>query len=142
MTRHPSKDLLERYSLSRSTPEESAQVEQHLLVCEECRTCLAELDTYAVAMRSALQVAASFPAHRPLQVVHYTAEGPVYSRSRKIKKGRWLAVHEGPNLEGGRFCKTLRQANEYLYRSFVEMFPEHRCTPQCGPIHRGDHAPD
>jgi hypothetical protein len=98
------------------------------------------MEAFAEAMRSASQVAATFRANRPLEVVHYTADGPVYGRSRKLKKGQWMAVHEGPNLQGGRVCRTLREANEYLFRSFAEMFPEHCCTPECGPVTRGGDA--
>ncbi|HZT33812.1 MAG TPA: zf-HC2 domain-containing protein [Bryobacteraceae bacterium] len=134
MPSHPSKDALEQYSLGRMTPSDAAALEEHLLLCESCRTQLAQFDLFRDALRSALQVASSFPSDRSLDVVHHTADGPVYSRSVKLKKGRWLAVHEGPNLQGGRTCKTLREANEYLFRSFVEMFPEHRCTAECGPV--------
>jgi hypothetical protein len=141
MGSHPSKDELERYSLGRVTPVDRAHVEEHLLICESCRSRLTELDAFTAAMRSASQVAATFRANRPIDVVHYTEEGPVSSRSKKEKQGRWLAVHEGVNLEGGRICRTLREANEYLFRSFVEMFPEHRCTAECGRVTHGEHPP-
>src|SRR5579871_4852792 len=87
---HLSKDSRERYALSRATEAECAEVEEHLLICALCRTRLTEMESYHKAMSSALKVAASFPAQRPIEIVHYTAEGPVYSSSRKVKPGRWL----------------------------------------------------
>ena len=132
MNRHPSKDLLEQYSLGKGSEKQRSEVEEHLLLCEECQKRVAELDIFHAAISSALKVATSFPLRRPAEVVHYTSEGPIYSWSKRLKKGKWLAVHEGRNLEGGRICRTLREANEYLLRSFVEMFPEHRCGAKCG----------
>ncbi|HWB96396.1 MAG TPA: hypothetical protein VG672_06830 [Bryobacteraceae bacterium] len=142
MGSHPSEDLLERYSSQEISSGESDAIEEHLLLCEECRRRLAEWDLFRASMRSALSVAASFPTDRPLDVVHHTADGPVFSRSRKIRKGRWLAEHGGLNLHGGRTCRTLREANEYLFRSFAEMFPEHTCTAECGPVTRVRPVPE
>jgi hypothetical protein len=34
---HPSEDLLERYSMGRLTEAEVAPLEEHLLICGECR---------------------------------------------------------------------------------------------------------
>jgi hypothetical protein len=34
-----------------------------------------------------------------------------------------LARHWGEQLQGARECRTMREANEYLTDSFVEMFP-------------------
>jgi hypothetical protein len=62
--------------------------------------------------------------------VHDTADGFIYARTER--KGRkWLARHWGEQLHGARECRTMREANEYLTTSFVEMFPEHRCTRRC-----------
>jgi hypothetical protein len=52
--------------------------------------------------------------------------------SQATRQGRkWVARHWGPQLDGLRECRTMREANEYLETSFAEMFPEHRCTELC-----------
>ncbi len=45
---------MELYSLNRLPEDEAAAVEEHLLVCEECRGRLEEMDEYVAAMRIAL----------------------------------------------------------------------------------------
>ncbi len=51
---HPSDDALELYSLNRLPEDDVATVEEHLLVCAECRIRLEEFDEYVAAMRAAL----------------------------------------------------------------------------------------
>lgn len=55
---HIDEDGLELYALGRLAEAHAAPVEEHLLVCEECRQRLAEWDTYVAAMRAAMQWAA------------------------------------------------------------------------------------
>ncbi len=51
--RHMEPEELERYSLGYMTPAETARVEEHLLVCEQCREKLDETEGYAIAMKAA-----------------------------------------------------------------------------------------
>jgi hypothetical protein len=51
--RHMGPEELERYSLGNSAPAETARVEEHLLVCEQCRCKLEETEGYGIAMKSA-----------------------------------------------------------------------------------------
>jgi anti-sigma factor RsiW len=53
-TGHIDDDRLELYALNRLPEPEAAPVEEHLLVCEECRERLAGWDVYVVAMRGAM----------------------------------------------------------------------------------------
>ncbi len=52
MAPHIDDDDLERYALNRLDETEAAPIEEHLLVCEECRKRLAEWDAYARAASS------------------------------------------------------------------------------------------
>lgn len=52
---HIDDDALEAYSLGRLGDAESAPVEEHLLVCAECRERLAGWDEYITAMRRAMR---------------------------------------------------------------------------------------
>jgi len=51
---HPSDEALELYSLGRLSEEEAPQIEEHVLVCEDCQSRLKETDEYVAAMRQAL----------------------------------------------------------------------------------------
>jgi anti-sigma factor RsiW len=48
-------DDLELYALDRMAEVDAAPVEEHLLVCEECRARLVEWDEYVRAMRAAME---------------------------------------------------------------------------------------
>jgi hypothetical protein len=65
---HVSEEDLERYSMNRLAERELAEVEEHLLVCGECRGRLEESDRYVRAMRAAAAQAraAERDAGRPL----------------------------------------------------------------------------
>jgi len=52
---HIADEALERYSLQRSSDEEIETVEEHLLVCDECRARLDRADSYHRTMRTALR---------------------------------------------------------------------------------------
>ncbi len=53
---HPSDDLLERYSMGRLTEAEMAPLEEHLLICEECRKRRVVMDFDVAALREALRL--------------------------------------------------------------------------------------
>jgi len=110
---HQSKGDLETYSLGRLAPDKIALFEQHLLICARCRDRLHAIEPY--------------------NLVHFTADGPFYSRVTKLRTGRFLARHWGQSLEGGKEFSTLAAAKRYLERTFIQMFPEHVCTERCGP---------
>jgi hypothetical protein len=52
---HPSNDLLERYSMGRLAKAEMTPLEEHLLVCEECRNRVVQMDLKQAAIREALK---------------------------------------------------------------------------------------
>jgi hypothetical protein len=55
MPSHISDDSLERYSMGGLTGAEIAPLEEHLLVCEECRKRLVSTDVEIAAIREALK---------------------------------------------------------------------------------------
>jgi len=110
---HKSLEELESYSLGKVAPSQLAALEEHLLICGQCRAKLAAIE--------------------PFSYVHYTKDGPVYSRITSLRTGAFFARHWGRNLEGGKEFRMRARAKAYLLRSFSEMFPEHICTARCGP---------
>lgn len=52
---HINDDALEAYSLGRLVDADTALIEEHLLVCAQCRDRLAGWDEYTVAMRKAMR---------------------------------------------------------------------------------------
>jgi len=109
---HQSPEDMENYSLGRLAPSRTAAFERHLSVCARCRARLRAIEPY--------------------NFVHYTGDGPFYSRITKLRMGTFLARHWGRTLEGGKEFRTLQGAKAYLARTFSRMFPEHTCTARCG----------
>jgi hypothetical protein len=48
---HPSEDLLEEYAFQHLSEEQSAPLEEHLLVCATCQHALVEIDRYLLLMK-------------------------------------------------------------------------------------------
>ena len=109
---HRTADELENYSLGRLGRTRTGPLEEHLLICEECRGRLTAIEPY--------------------NFIHYTSDGPVYSRITKLRTGAFAARHWGRRLDGGREFRTRQGAKAYLIRTFGQMFPEHQCTARCG----------
>ena len=51
---HMSEELLERYAMEKMPDWESAPVEEHLLICQFCRTRLEKVDEFVALMEAAL----------------------------------------------------------------------------------------
>jgi len=109
---HQSGEDVESYSLGRLSPSRAAALERHLLICQRCR--------------------AKLNAIEPYNFVHYTSDGPFYSRLTKLSTGMFLARHWGRSVEGGKEFRTRQGAKAHLARTFSRMFPEHICTARCG----------
>jgi len=52
---HPPEEVLELYALGRLEEDRLGPVEEHLLVCEECRQAIEQAEEYARVMRAALE---------------------------------------------------------------------------------------
>ena len=113
MEEHVSKESLEAYSLDRLADASVAQIEEHVLICEFCRTRLEAME--------------------PFSYVHFTSDGPIYLRVTRLATGELMARHWGKDLRGGKLFKHVSAAKRYLTASFTQMFPEHTCGDQCGP---------
>jgi hypothetical protein len=103
---------LENYSLQELDEEALEAAERHLLECTRCRDRLAGIE--------------------PFNTVHYTQDGPFYSRVTQLRDGSFRACHWGCQIDGGRLYLDLAGACQYLLDSFVQMFPEHECGEACG----------
>ena len=103
---------LEDYSLQELGPEALEAVEGHLLICAACRDRLAGIE--------------------PFNTVHYTQNGPFYSRITQLRDGSFSARHWGCQIDGGGRYGDLADACKHLVDSFVQMFPEHACDEACG----------
>ena len=61
---HQTEEDLELYALGRLSEARLESVEEHLLVCEVCRNMLDEVESFAIAMRTAIE-AEPIPAEKP-----------------------------------------------------------------------------
>ena len=127
---HVSDELLERYAINRTVESETAYVEEHLIVCEECRERLVSLEQYTTAVRGALR---SFVTE--LIATHDVDGRAVYLYVRSAADG-WVARISGPGLEGGMMFRTRAEAERYCQRAFRDMFPEHVCGGGCTPVEK------
>ena len=103
---------LEGYSLQDLGPEVLEAAECHLLVCAACHDRLARIE--------------------PFNTIHYTEDGPFYSRVTQLRDGSFCARHWGCQIDGGGRYPDLSSACKYVLDSFVQMFPEHECGEACG----------
>jgi hypothetical protein len=109
---HPSDEILEKCSLDRLPECDLARLEEHLLVCDQCRARLAAIE--------------------PLRYVHYTEDGSVWATITRLKTGKLMARVWGQDLHGGRAFGSFYAAKEYLSAFFAQMYPEHICKDPCG----------
>ena len=109
---HQTAEDLENYSLGRLATSRLCGLECHLLICQPCRERLNAIEPY--------------------NFIHYTREGPFYSRVTMLRTGALFARHWGRGLEGGKEFETHAYAEKYLVRSFSLLFPAHACTARCG----------
>ena len=109
---HQTAEDLESYSLGTLALSLLPGLEQHLLICTRCRDRLSAIEPY--------------------NFVHYTRDGPFYSRVTRLRTGTFFARHWGRSLEGGKEFRTRGGAKAYLVRAFPQVFPEHICTARCG----------
>lgn len=70
--RHAEDDQLEKYAMGALAEEESAMVEEHLLICPECQDRLSETDRYIYAMRSAAAELRREPETRRWALLDFT----------------------------------------------------------------------
>jgi len=114
MEDHISEETLEGYSLDQLAEGRAGQIKQHLRACSRCRVALEGIE--------------------PFNSVHYTVDGPVYSRVTRLTTGKVMARHWGVDLWGGKDFTNAAAARRFLSRSFAQMFPEHHGGDRCGPI--------
>ena len=125
---HPSSDQLEAYSLGLLSDADLDETEEHLLICECCQDELALADRH---IRAAKSGAATSRTIMRLRSIHITADGPIFGAVHIGTDGKWLARHWDRQLDGGRICSSVDEADAYLMDSFWQMFPEHECSQQC-----------
>ena len=108
---HPTGEDLESYSLGRRPLSLLPGFVERLLICRRCRSELSAIE--------------------PCGFIHYTRNGPFYSRITKLRTGAFFARHWVRSLEGGKEFHTREGAKAYLVRAFPRVFPEHACTARC-----------
>jgi anti-sigma factor RsiW len=128
---HIDEEQLEKYAMNRVSGAEEARIEEHLLVCSTCQQRLREVSQFVAALRDA----AAHLTREPVDFIHATEVGPVHLLVRQSGDQGWEALMSGQLLHRARIA-TLDAANELVLRSFEELFPNHECTDQCGPLNR------
>jgi hypothetical protein len=123
---HIDEGSLELYALGRVSPFEVVAIEEHLLVCRDCKNQLATIREFAIAARQAAQVMAT-----ELVETHKTSDGLVHLYVRRTGVAAWVATIRGEIIGGGVTAPTREEAIDLCTRGFREMFPEHQCEGGC-----------
>jgi hypothetical protein len=107
-----------------------AGVEEHLLVCEHCRSRVDGFDRFVADLRAATK------ALDRLDVIHSTEDGPIALRTRQQGDGTWRAELSGTETQSVGTFASPEEASTHLQRIFYEMFPKHVCNAGCGDAAR------
>lgn len=67
-----------------------------------------------------------------VSLIHTTEDGKIHLLVSLDKEGGWKAAFYGNELAGARHFETVYDANRYLLDAFSRMFPNHKCTADCG----------
>ena len=119
---HPIPDELEAYALNHLGPANDRIIEEHLLVCEPCRSRLHRDDWVIYSIRSA------FPNN---DFTHTTEYGVVRVWIEPHFPG-WAARISSRDFNSLRTVATAEKALALVSQNFCEAFPEHRCDAGCG----------
>jgi hypothetical protein len=97
---HPPEEILERYAMSRADEDEAERVEEHLLICPECRDSLDEADQWIAIMKSALPPPDSTPPRHPLwaKLIRFFSPQPGEGENWSLwstQTARWSCVAAG-----------------------------------------------
>ena len=131
-------DVFDAYFMETLPSTERDGFEEHLLVCQACREQLDRTEEFIVAIRQEARIPENgyeaLDGCQPRRFIHDTEDGLIVSEVMHAGSRKWVAHHWGPQLDGGRTTRTLREAMDYLTVSFSQMFPEHQCTSRCEAI--------
>jgi anti-sigma factor RsiW len=64
---HVSEEVLERYAMGHTSNDETAMLEEHLLICNTCQYKLQSLDEYLAVTKEAARALARRPVRRSYQ---------------------------------------------------------------------------
>ena len=95
--------VLYSFSVGSLAPPLLSGLERRLLVCRRCLERLSAIE--------------------PCSFVHYTGDGPFYSRVTLLRTGMLFARHWGRSLEGGRRFRTHEAAKTGLNAVLPSMTP-------------------
>ena len=126
---HVDDSSLELYALGRASSFEVVAIEEHLLVCAQCRERLQSEAEFATIMREAARIIAT-----ELIATHRTKDGFVHLYVRQSGPESWTATMRGDSLGGGVAAQSKLDAIAQCTASFSEMFPEHQCDGACESI--------
>lgn len=130
---HPCAADIRKYALSTLLERKSAVLQQHLLVCLQCRKRLYQTVSLIHARHCAGIEGRTLYAgdHLECWSVHYVGDDLITSVAIRLRKNKWAVRLSGPRLDAGATTESLEDAQEYLVDSFRRIFPAHECTKQC-----------
>ncbi len=93
---HPPEEILERYAMGKAAEAETEQIEEHILICGQCRDALDESDHWIALMKAAaLPAEPAKPAAGPWQRWWQSLPG-----AKRAVGGGWIAGFRTPAVAG------------------------------------------
>ena len=80
-----------------------------------------------------IRVPISMNPPRPISFIHQTTDGPVHLLVKPSKNG-WDSLHWNSKGAAAWTFSSMVEANDNVLRYFQDIYNEHRCSAQCGPV--------
>lgn len=125
---HIDDEVLELFALNRLPDDRLPAVEEHILICEECRERLHTVDIFLSTLKTTLRRSAPNVTFWQL---HQTEDGPVEIWIERAGDDCWVSQRRGFALSGGGEFSTEAEALRELSETFAVLFPEHQCSAAC-----------
>jgi hypothetical protein len=130
---HPCADDLLEYAMGTLPEGESAVLQQHLLVCRQCRRRLYQtVSVIQVTNRVGIEGRIAYADdHQTCWSIHYVGDDLITSVAIRLRRKEWAARLTGPGLDACTTTQSFEEANRYLVDAFRRIFPAHKCTERC-----------
>ena len=124
---HLTDEILEYYELGQLAQPAVNAVEDHLLICEDCRDLQAGVEEFIATLRAGVSNANIGIVFWQL---HVTDEGLVEIWVEKFK-GRWMSLRRSRRYETAVQFATMADAIREATDNFRRLFPAHHCGSNC-----------
>lgn len=118
--------MIERFLMDLASRAEVVLVEDHLQACSDCCSRLLRTEKSLRALREILKEDGA-----ELLATHETSDGGIWLILGLASAGVWNARIVGPDCDANATLNSREETEQYLQRTFDEMYTDHLCTDEC-----------